>query len=32
MTEAQIMEKLRSIVTKGDPNKYYKKIKNIGQG
>lgn len=32
MTEAQIMEKLRSVVTKGDPNDYYKKIKRVGQG
>jgi protein-serine/threonine kinase len=32
MTEAQIMEKLRSVVSKGDPNECYKKIKRVGQG
>lgn len=32
MTEAQIMEKLRSVVSKGDPSECYKKIKRVGQG
>ncbi|PHZ17189.1 Pkinase-domain-containing protein [Rhizopus microsporus ATCC 52813] len=32
MTEAQIMEKLRSVVSKGDPNDCYKKVKRVGQG
>ncbi|CAO0790211.1 unnamed protein product [Mucor circinelloides] len=32
MSEAQIMEKLRSVVSKGDPNECYKKIKRVGQG
>ncbi|KAI9245889.1 kinase-like domain-containing protein [Phascolomyces articulosus] len=32
MTEAQIMEKLRSVVTRGDPNDMYKRIKRVGQG
>ncbi|KAL1919810.1 uncharacterized protein VTP21DRAFT_1741 [Calcarisporiella thermophila] len=32
MTEAQIMEKLRSVVSKGDPNMIYSKIKKVGQG
>ncbi|KAI7856391.1 kinase-like domain-containing protein [Circinella umbellata] len=32
MTEAQIMEKLRSVVTRGDPNEMYKRIKRVGQG
>ncbi|CAO3606938.1 unnamed protein product [Cunninghamella echinulata] len=32
MTEAQIMEKLRSVVTKGDPNECYKRLKRVGQG
>ncbi|KAI8100148.1 kinase-like domain-containing protein [Halteromyces radiatus] len=32
MTEAQIMEKLRSVVTKGDPNELYKRLKRVGQG
>ncbi|KAI7860862.1 kinase-like domain-containing protein [Circinella umbellata] len=32
MTEAQIMEKLRSVVTRGDPNSSYKKLKRVGQG
>ncbi|GAA5816040.1 hypothetical protein MFLAVUS_009562 [Mucor flavus] len=32
MSEAQIMEKLRSVVSKGDPTKCYEKIKRVGQG
>ncbi|KAL1917535.1 uncharacterized protein VTP21DRAFT_3928 [Calcarisporiella thermophila] len=32
MSEAQIMEKLRSVVSKGDPNMIYSKIKKVGQG
>jgi protein-serine/threonine kinase len=32
MTEPQIMEKLRSIVSKNDPTTLYTKIKKIGQG
>lgn len=32
MTEAQIMDKLRSVVTRGDPNQLYKKLKRVGQG
>ncbi|KAG1460458.1 hypothetical protein G6F46_005630 [Rhizopus delemar] len=32
MTEAQIMEKLRSVVSKGDPNECYKRVKRVGQG
>ncbi|KAL1931357.1 hypothetical protein VTP01DRAFT_9499 [Rhizomucor pusillus] len=32
MSEAQIMEKLRSVVTRGDPNELYKRIKRVGQG
>ena len=32
MTEAQIMEKLRSVVTRGDPNSSFKKLKRVGQG
>ncbi|ORZ03684.1 kinase-like domain-containing protein [Syncephalastrum racemosum] len=32
MTEAQIMEKLRSVVTRGDPNDLYKRVKRVGQG
>ncbi|RCH78276.1 Protein kinase, partial [Rhizopus stolonifer] len=32
MTEAQIMEKLRSVVSKGDPSESYKKVKRVGQG
>ncbi|CAO3586766.1 unnamed protein product [Absidia cylindrospora] len=32
MTEAQIMDKLRSVVTKGDPNELYKRLKRVGQG
>ncbi|OLL26935.1 Serine/threonine-protein kinase CLA4 [Neolecta irregularis DAH-3] len=32
MTESQIMEKLRQVVSKGDPNTTYTKIKKVGQG
>jgi len=32
MTEAQIMEKLRTVVSRGDPSSLYSKIKKIGQG
>jgi protein-serine/threonine kinase len=32
MTEAQIMEKMRSVVDPGDPKMLYSKIKKIGQG
>ncbi|KAI9509925.1 Pkinase-domain-containing protein [Russula earlei] len=32
MTEAQIMEKMRSVVDLGDPKQLYSKIKKIGQG
>lgn len=32
MTEAQIMEKLRSVVSPGDPTTIYSKIKKVGQG
>ncbi|KAI8891453.1 Pkinase-domain-containing protein [Backusella circina FSU 941] len=32
MTESQIMDKLRSVVTGGDPNELYKKLKRVGQG
>ena len=32
MTEAQIMEKLRSVVSPEDPNTLYSKIKKVGQG
>ncbi|CAG8484139.1 3377_t:CDS:10, partial [Scutellospora calospora] len=32
MTEAQIMEKLRSVVSPGDPTALYSKIKKVGQG
>ncbi|CCX34261.1 kinase-like domain-containing protein [Pyronema domesticum] len=32
MTEAQVMEKLRSVVSSGDPNQSYTKIKKVGQG
>lgn len=30
--EAQVMEKLRSVVSPGDPNSSYTKIKKVGQG
>jgi serine/threonine-protein kinase CLA4 len=32
LTESQIMEKLRSVVSNGDPNSSYTKIKKVGQG
>ena len=32
MSEAQVMEKLRSVVSPGDPNQSYTKIKKVGQG
>ncbi|KAH8993194.1 Pkinase-domain-containing protein [Lactarius akahatsu] len=32
MTEAQIMDKMRSVVDPGDPKLLYSKIKKIGQG
>ncbi|CAG8700995.1 2489_t:CDS:2, partial [Racocetra persica] len=32
MTEAQIMEKLRSVVSPGDPTALYSKIRKVGQG
>ncbi|CAG8454967.1 3090_t:CDS:10 [Ambispora leptoticha] len=32
MTEAQIMEKLRSVVSSGDPTTLYNKIRKVGQG
>lgn len=32
MSEAQIMEKLRSVVAPDDPNQLYSKIKKVGQG
>ncbi|KAI8853897.1 kinase-like domain-containing protein [Chytridium lagenaria] len=32
MSEAQIMEKLRAVVSKGDPLAIYTKIKKVGQG
>ncbi|KAF8463662.1 kinase-like domain-containing protein [Kalaharituber pfeilii] len=32
MNEAQVMEKLRSVVSPGDPNTSYTKIKKVGQG
>ncbi|KAI9244444.1 kinase-like domain-containing protein [Sporodiniella umbellata] len=32
MTEAQVMEQLRKVVTPGDPNELYKKQKRVGQG
>ncbi|GJJ75676.1 serine/threonine-protein kinase CLA4 [Entomortierella parvispora] len=32
MTEAQVMEKLRSVVSSGDPSTLYSKIKKVGQG
>ncbi|KAI9596356.1 kinase-like domain-containing protein [Syncephalis fuscata] len=32
MTEAEIMQKLRSVVSRGDPTVLYNKIKKIGQG
>ncbi|KAJ1545745.1 Protein kinase [Nowakowskiella sp. JEL0078] len=32
MTESQIMEKLKSVVSKGDPTQLYTKVKKVGQG
>ena len=32
MTEAQITQKLRSVVSPADPSKLYSKIKKVGQG
>jgi hypothetical protein len=32
MTEAQITQKLRSVVSNADPSKLYSKIKKVGQG
>ena len=32
MTEAQIMEKLRSIASQDDPKLLYSKIRKVGQG
>jgi len=32
MSESQIMEKLRNVVSPEDPNKLYSKIKKVGQG
>ncbi|THH33274.1 hypothetical protein EUX98_g927 [Antrodiella citrinella] len=32
MNEAQIMEKLRSVVSKDDPKQLYSKIRKVGQG
>jgi serine/threonine protein kinase len=32
LTETQIMEKLRAVVSSGDPNSSYTKIKKVGQG
>ncbi|KAJ3371463.1 Protein kinase [Kappamyces sp. JEL0680] len=32
LSESQIMEKLRAVVTKGDPTLMYTKLKKIGQG
>ena len=32
MNEAQIMEKLRSVVSSADPAQRYSKIKKVGQG
>ncbi|GAA5795743.1 hypothetical protein HPULCUR_001105 [Helicostylum pulchrum] len=32
MSDSQIMERLRSVVTSGDPNEIYKRTKRIGQG
>jgi hypothetical protein len=32
MTEAQVMERLRSVVSSGDPNQSYTKLKKVGQG
>ncbi len=32
MTEAQIMDKLRSVVSDDDPKQLYSKIRKVGQG
>jgi len=32
MSEGQVMEKLRQVVSQGDPNQSYTKIKKVGQG
>lgn len=32
MNDTQIMEKLRQVVSQGDPNNIYSKIKKVGQG
>ncbi|CCG82409.1 Protein kinase STE20p [Taphrina deformans PYCC 5710] len=32
MSESQIMEKLKSVVSPGDPNMLYQKMKKVGQG
>ena len=32
MTDAQIMDKLRTVVSRHDPNMLYRKVKKIGQG
>ncbi|SAM07783.1 hypothetical protein [Absidia glauca] len=32
LTEAQVMDKLRTVVNRGDPNESYKRIKRVGQG
>ncbi|CAO3588164.1 unnamed protein product [Absidia cylindrospora] len=32
LTEAQVMDKLRTVVNRGDPNSSYKRIKRVGQG
>lgn len=32
MTDEEILEKLRSIVSVGDPNRRYTKMEKIGQG
>jgi len=32
MTDAEILEKLRTIVSIGDPNRKYTKLEKIGQG
>ncbi|KAJ3117253.1 Protein kinase [Phlyctochytrium bullatum] len=32
LSEAQVMEKLRSVVSKGDPLTLYTKVKKVGQG
>lgn len=32
MTDEEIMEKLRTIVSIGDPNRKYTKMEKIGQG